>query len=77
MGSVQPTSGSVRFRGEDLSGLRNDQVVSRGLVRTHQIVRPFREMTVADNIRVGSLYGRLHLRGVKALARVEEVLNQP
>ncbi len=75
VGAVQPTSGSVRFRGEDLSGLRNDQVVSRGLVRTHQIVRPFREMTVADNVRVGALYGRSHLRGVKARARVEEVLD--
>ena len=76
VGSVQPTSGSVRFRSEDLSGLRNDQVVSRGLVRTHQIVRPFREMTVADNIRVGALYGRSHLRGAKARARVDEVLTR-
>lgn len=74
VGSVTPTSGSVRFRGEELSGLRNDQIVARGLVRTHQIVRPFREMTVADNIRVGALYGRMRLRGAKARERVDEVL---
>ena len=74
VGSVRPTSGNVRFRGEELSGLRNDQIVARGLVRTHQIVRPFREMTVADNIRVGVLYGRMRLRGAKARERVDEVL---
>jgi len=76
VGSVTPTSGSVRFRGEELSGLRNDQIVTRGLVRTHQIVRPFREMTVADNIRVGVLYGRMRLRGTKARERVDEVLTR-
>ena len=74
MGTYPPTSGSVRFRGEDLKGLRNDEVVARGLVRTHQIVKPFRDMTVADNIRVGVLYGRLRLRGAKARERLDEVL---
>jgi len=76
VGSVQPTGGSVRFMGEELSGLRNDQIVSRGLVRTHQIVKPFREMTVADNIRVGALYGRSRLRGAKARERVDEVMTR-
>ena len=70
VGTYPPTSGSVRFRGEDLKGLRNDEVVARGLVRTHQIVKPFRDMTVADNIRVGVLYGRLRLRGAKARERL-------
>jgi branched-chain amino acid transport system ATP-binding protein len=76
VGAVHPTSGSVRFRGEELSGLRNDQIVTRGLVRTHQIVKPFRDMTVADNVRVGVLYGRLRLRGAKARDRVDEVLTR-
>ena len=76
VGAVHPTSGSVRFRGEELSGLRNDQIVTRGLVRTHQIVKPFRDMTVADNVRVGVLYGRLRLRGAKARDRVDEVLGR-
>ena len=76
VGSVSPTSGSVRFRDEELSGLRNDQIVVRGLVRTHQIVRPFRDMSVADNVRVGVLYGRTRLRGAKARARVDEVLTR-
>jgi branched-chain amino acid transport system ATP-binding protein len=76
VGAVHPSSGSVRFRNEELSGLRNDQIVARGLVRTHQIVKPFRDMTVADNVRVGVLYGRLRLRGAKARDRVDEVLTR-
>ena len=76
VGSVTPSSGSIRFRGEELSGLRNDQIVTRGLVRTHQIVRPFRDMSVADNVRVGVLYGRMRLRGPKARERVDEVLSR-
>lgn len=74
VGSVRPTAGSIRFRGEELSGLRNDQVVGRGLVRTHQIVRPFRDMTVLDNVRVGALNGRKGLRGSAATAWATEVL---
>jgi len=76
VGAVVPTSGSVRFRGEELSGLRNDEVVVRGLVRTHQIVKPFRDMSVADNVRVGVCYGRMRLRGSKARERVDEVLGR-
>jgi len=76
VGSVTPTTGSVRFKGEELSGLRNDEIVTRGLVRTHQIVRPFRDMTVAENVSVGVLYGRLRLRGAKARERVDEVLSR-
>ena len=76
VGAVTPTAGSVRFRGEELAGLRTDRIVSRGLVRTHQIVKPFRDMTVADNIRVGVLYGRMRLRGARARERVEEVLTR-
>jgi ABC-type branched-subunit amino acid transport system ATPase component len=74
VGSIRPSAGSIRFHGKELSGLRNDQVVARGLVRTHQIVRPFREMSVADNVRVGALYGRRRLHGAQARSRVEEVL---
>jgi len=76
VGSVKPTTGSIRFKGQEIAGLRNDQVVQRGLVRTHQIVRPFRDMTVADNVAVGSLFGSHHRRGADAKARVTEVLER-
>jgi branched-chain amino acid transport system ATP-binding protein len=76
VGSQRPTAGSIRFRGEEMAGLRNDQVVARGLVRTHQIVRPFRDMTVKQNVTVGTLFGSKQLRGEAARSRVAEVLER-
>ena len=76
VGSQHPTSGSIRFRGEEITGLRNDQVVGRGLVRTHQIVRPFRDMTVEENVSVGTLFGSKQRRGAEARSRVESVLER-
>ena len=58
-----PTSGTIAFRGERIEGLPNYRVVARGLVRTHQIVRPFREMTVAENVSVGAHFGAGRRRG--------------
>src|ERR1700751_397519 len=49
-GALAPPSGEVRFHGERINGLPNHSVVNRGVVRTPQIVRPFRQMTVVENI---------------------------
>jgi branched-chain amino acid transport system ATP-binding protein len=76
VGSQKPSSGSIRFKGKEIAGLRNDQVVARGVVRTHQVVRPFRDMTVADNVSVGSLFGTHQRRGADARARVAAVLER-
>jgi branched-chain amino acid transport system ATP-binding protein len=73
-GAQRPTSGSVHLRGERLDGLAVWAVVHRGLVRTHQIVRPFREMTVADNVAVGARFGRGRRRGADEKARIHEIL---
>src|SRR6202022_3080080 len=57
VGAVAPTSGTIRFRGERIDGRPNHAVVARGLVRTHQIVRPFKEMTVEQNVSIGADFG--------------------
>jgi len=76
VGSQRPSSGSIRFKGAEIAGLRNDQVVARGVVRTHQIVRPFRDMTVAENVSVGAFFGTHRRRGAEARARVAAVLER-
>ncbi|WP_227354071.1 ABC transporter ATP-binding protein [Haladaptatus salinisoli] len=45
-----PDGGSVRFDGEDITGLRPYQIANRGLVRTFQIARELSEMTVLENM---------------------------
>ena len=74
VGSLAPTSGEILFRRRRIDGLPNDAVVRRGVVRTHQIVRPFREMTVAQNVSVGALFGRGRRRGAEAASRVDAIL---
>jgi branched-chain amino acid transport system ATP-binding protein len=70
VGALAPSAGTVHFRGERIDGLPNYAVVARGLVRTHQIVRPFREMTVTQNVAIGAHFGS---RGRGRGAREERV----
>ncbi len=59
-GAQKPTSGRVLCRGKDVTGLKSFHLVQAGIARTHQIVRPFRTMTVLQNVQVGSFFGRRH-----------------
>jgi branched-chain amino acid transport system ATP-binding protein len=56
-GVYHPEEGRVLFRGEDVTGLRPDEICSRGLGRTFQIVQPFSHLTVLDNVAAGCLFG--------------------
>jgi branched-chain amino acid transport system ATP-binding protein len=53
-GFYKPNSGKVIFDGMDITGLRPDQVCKLGLARTFQISRPFKSITVLDNVMVGA-----------------------
>ena len=57
-GSIPPTSGTVRLRDRVISGLPAHRAVHAGIVRTHQIVRPFGNLTVLENVMVGAIYGK-------------------
>lgn len=50
-----PDEGRVLFKGEDISGLRPDQICKKGITRTFQIVKPFSHITVLQNVMVGAL----------------------
>jgi len=54
-GYVRPTKGKVFFDGEDITGLRPHEIVSRGIVRTFQVPQCCRELTVRENIRLACL----------------------
>jgi branched-chain amino acid transport system ATP-binding protein len=55
-GVYAPDEGEVAFNGRRLNGMRPDQVCAAGVARTFQIVRPFGELTVEDNVLVGCLH---------------------
>jgi branched-chain amino acid transport system ATP-binding protein len=53
-GLHQPTTGRVRFAGEDITGLPPEEVNRRGLAKTFQITNVFPEISVLDNVRVAA-----------------------
>lgn len=53
-GVIRPQLGSVQVGERELAGLRADQVAGRGVMRTFQNIRLFPQMSVLDNILVGS-----------------------
>lgn len=64
-GVLRSDTGSVRFRGQDITNHSADSVFSRGIARTFQLIQVFPDMTVLENMlmaaqeRDGSLIGRL------------------
>ncbi len=57
-GAFRPSAGQVELRGSDITGLHSAALVKKGVARTHQIVRPFRAMTVLENVQLAVHYGR-------------------
>tara|TARA_B100000686_G_scaffold294546_1_gene324833 strand:- start:492 stop:1298 length:807 start_codon:yes stop_codon:yes gene_type:complete len=49
-GNIEPTSGSILFNGEDVTGLRSHQLFHKGLLRTFQIAHEFSKLTVLENL---------------------------
>lgn len=71
-GVFAPDRGSVRLAGQEITGLRPDQVCRAGIGRTFQIVKPFQQLSVEENVIVGAL-NRLSDVGA-ARARAREIL---
>ncbi|AHB06627.1 MULTISPECIES: ABC transporter ATP-binding protein [Pandoraea] len=52
-GLLQPTGGSITFDGESLVGEKPHRITQRGIARTFQNIRIFKEMTLIENVVVG------------------------
>jgi branched-chain amino acid transport system ATP-binding protein len=53
-GAMRPTSGTVRFKGEDVTGRKSHQMCKLGLTRTFQVVQPFPDITALENVMIGA-----------------------
>jgi branched-chain amino acid transport system ATP-binding protein len=73
-GVYTPSAGSIKLRGVEIGGRSAHTINHMGIATTHQIVRPFPEMTVEKNVLVGVLYGRTGLRGSAAKDEVARIL---
>lgn len=76
-GHIKPTGGQVLIDGKDLTGARPWVIAQAGVARTFQIVKPFRGMSVRENVAIGILYGSSGTNVMsKALKAAEEVLEE-
>jgi len=57
-GLFPPTSGKIIFEGRDITGLKQHQICKLGIARTFQLIRPFNDMSVLENVMSGALFGR-------------------
>jgi branched-chain amino acid transport system ATP-binding protein len=74
-GHLKPTTGSVLIDGTDLTGAKPWVIAAARVARTFQIVKPFRGMTVRQNVAVGIMYGpEGTTRMAPALRQADEVL---
>lgn len=55
-GMYVPSSGAIRFLGEDITKLKPHQIAQRGITRTFQNIRLFSSLSVLDNVRIAYNY---------------------
>lgn len=74
IGAVAPRSGRISLAGREIGRLPTHKRTRLGLAMTHQIVRPFRSMTVLDNVALATGHRRIRrvLKSMVALDRSAE-----
>jgi len=74
-GALKPSAGSVRFRGAEIGGRPAYRVAHAGIARTYQIPRPFRKLSLVENVALAAFYGNGETPGrPKAYALAKEAL---
>lgn len=75
-GMARPTHGSIVFEGRPLAGLRPHTIGRMGVARTFQVVRPFANLSVLENVAVGAMYGAGGAKrsAAQALRKADQVL---
>jgi branched-chain amino acid transport system ATP-binding protein len=73
-GVFAPSAGTITLDGKRISGLRPDRACDAGVGRTFQIVRPFKGLSVLENVTIGALHRRPQL--AEARDRAEAILSR-
>ena len=75
-GFLRPDQGRVVWRDKNLVGLKPNEIVNRGIARTFQLVKPFPELSLFDNIRVacyGPRFARKKMNARRVREKIQEV----
>jgi branched-chain amino acid transport system ATP-binding protein len=74
-GSLAPNGGSIEFLGREIAGSPANQVAQFGIARTYQIPRPFRKLSLLENVALAAYYGQSEQPSrEKAYAQAREAL---
>lgn len=73
-GTFAPSAGSIQFDGSEISGLAPHRIINRGIGRTFQIPRPFRRLTIFENVALAGYFGQGRHSRVKAEEAAERAL---
>ena len=57
-GALAPNAGSIRFGGREIAGTHASKVAHLGIGRTYQIPRPFRKLSLMENVALAAYYGQ-------------------
>jgi branched-chain amino acid transport system ATP-binding protein len=68
-GAMSPSAGTVTFDGQRIEGMAPERVAQAGLVRTFQIVRPMRGLSVVENVMIGALLRTADVEEAESVAR--------
>jgi len=68
-GYVQPSAGEIFFRSSRIDGLPTERIAALGIARAFQIAKPFPELSVLDNVRIGALFGKSGDRDVASVTQ--------
>ena len=71
-GYIKPDKGSIFYMGREITGLPPHKIASMGIVRTFQITRPFKELSVLSNVMLGILFQEKNIE--KAREKALEIL---
>jgi len=75
-GLLTPSAGTIGLLGNDISRLPTFQRCRLGLGRAFQVVQPFPEMTVGENVLVGAQFGSTGITAAEARRRAAQALER-
>jgi branched-chain amino acid transport system ATP-binding protein len=74
-GTLTPSAGSIRLAGQEIGGMEPHRIINRGIGRTFQIPRPFKRLTIFENVALAGYYGQGQPSRSKAFEAAERALD--
>jgi branched-chain amino acid transport system ATP-binding protein len=74
-GTLAPNHGSIRFEGQEIGGQPPHHITNVGIGRTFQIPRPFRRLSIFENVALAGFYGQGRHSRARAFEAAERALD--